>query len=573
MTPSINLFDNPILRRELLERLRSMKMVAAMLAVAALTSIVVLLRWPTIVKIALESGVASGAPSQSQLLTQGTMDIFRPLAFGLAATIAALVPAFPATSIVRERQRGTLAMLLHSPLAAWQIYLGKLLANCMIAWILIAASLPAMAGCYLLGGLSLESHVLPLYIVLCVMVVVFSAIGLWISSVSQSIDASLRITYGAVLGTCVLTLIPSLLWTQSTGSTGAIVRLIRASSPLTAIQEIVGQSAVGGEGLLSSQGWLLPYLGMSCGIIGVAIVATLYRLRPNALERARSSGIMTEDRSLGSRVVRRFAFLIDPQRRKKGIPFYLNPVMVKEFRTRRFGRIHWLIRLVSACAIASLGLTVITATGTVAWGPERIVGAMVVLQLALLLLLGPSLGAGLISTEVESGGWVQLRMTPMSPLKIVRGKLLSVFWTLGLILLATMPGYIAMAYIQPPLAAQLGNVSISLFVTAILILAISGTISSFQKNTAMATATSYAVLLTLLAGSFLVWAARDKPFGRDFVERTLLLNPAAAALSEMRIPGFESYELLPASWWISLGITALCFLLLGWRTWKISRPS
>jgi hypothetical protein len=31
-------------------------------------------------------------------------------------------------------------------------------------------------------------------------------------------------------------------------------------------------------------------------------------------------------------------FLVDPQRRKKGIGFFMNPVMVKEFRTRRFGR-------------------------------------------------------------------------------------------------------------------------------------------------------------------------------------------------------------------------------------------
>ena len=308
-------------------------------------------------------------------------------------------------------------------------------------------------------------------------------------------------------------------------------------------------------------------------IASAAAAATLFRLRPNALERSRATGRITDEQSTGVKVLRRIAFLVDPQRRKSGIPFFLNPVMVKEFRTRRFGRIHWLIRLVALCAVISLGLTVVTATRTVAWGPERIVAAMVVLQLALLLLLGPSLGAGLISGELESGGWVQLRMSPMSSWRIVWGKLMSVLWTLVLILLATLPGYVAMAFIQPELTTQLIHVCISLAITSLMILAVSACVSAFNRYTATSTATSYGVLLALLAGTFLVWAARDKPFGKDIVERALMLNPAAGALSEMRLTGFETYDLIPQTWWISLTITAICLLLLGVQTWRLTRPS
>jgi ABC-type polysaccharide/polyol phosphate export permease len=75
-----------------------------------------------------------------------------------------------------------------------------------------------------------------------------------------------------------------------------------------------------------------------------------------------------------------------------------------------------------------------------------------------------------------------------------------------------------------------------------------------------------------LAGTFLVWVARDKPFGKDFVERTLMLNPAAAALSEIRMPGFETYQLVPQAWYVSIAITLFCFLLLGFRTWQLTRP-
>ncbi len=507
------------------------------------------------------------------MLTQGSMDVFRPLAFGLAATIAAITPAFPATSLVRERQRGTLSMLLHSPLPATSLYMGKFLGNCALAAILISASLPATAAAYTLGGLSMTSHILPFYAVLLIMIVVLSAVGLWISSISLTVDSALRWTYGAVLVLTILTLTPSLLWTASSGWVGTVAGIMRSVSPLSAVQEIVGQSAVGGDGLLASSGWILPYAASSLVISLVAGAATLARLRPNALERSRATGRITDEQSTGVKIFRRIAYLVDPQRRKSGIPLLLNPVMVKEFRTRRFGRIHWLIRLVALCAVISLGLTVVTATRTVAWGPERIVAAMVVLQLALLLLLGPSLGAGLISGELESGGWVQLRMSPMSSWRIVWGKLMSVLWTLALILLATLPGYVAMAFIQPELSTQLIHVCVSLAITSLMILAVSACVSAFNRYTATSTATSYGVLLALLAGTFLVWAARDKPFGKDIVERALMLNPAAGALSEMRLTGFETYDLIPQTWWISLTITAVCLFLLGVQTWRLTRPS
>ena len=183
------------------------------------------------------------------------------------------------------------------------------------------------------------------------------------------------------------------------------------------------------------------------------------------------------------------------------------------------------------------------------------------------------LGIGFDCGELESGGWVQLRTTPMSTFRIVIGKLMSVVWTLGLILLATLPGYAAMAYIHPPLSDQLIRVSISLLISAIMILSLSACVSAFQKQTATATAVSYGLLLALLAGTFLVWVARDQPFGREVVRNALLFNPAAAALAEMRVAGLESYNLLPMAWWIAGTITLIGFLLLGVQTWRLSRPS
>jgi hypothetical protein len=88
----------------------------------------------------------------------------------------------------------------------------------------------------------------------------------------------------------------------------------------------------------------------------------------------------------------------------------------------------------------------------------------------------------------------------------------------------------------------------------------------------VATATSYGVLLLLFAGTLLVWLARGKPFGPIFVERLLLLNPAATALSEMKTAGFEQYNLAPGSWWIGGAIALVCLAILATRIWKMTRP-
>ena len=84
--------------------------------------------------------------------------------------------------------------------------------------------------------------------------------------------------------------------------------------------------------------------------------------------------------------------------------------------------------------MVSLGLTYATTLGSVGFGAETIGGIMVLMQVALILLLTPGLAGDLISGEHESGGWRLLRLTPLGAGVIVRGKLISVFATMRLIL-------------------------------------------------------------------------------------------------------------------------------------------
>jgi ABC-type transport system involved in multi-copper enzyme maturation permease subunit len=304
----------------------------------------------------------------------------------------------------------------------------------------------------------------------------------------------------------------------------------------------------------------------------VCAVATIARLNHALLDRARPAGVMTEDRPEEEQLMRRILFLVDPQRRSGSMSLWINPVMVKEFRSRRFGGGHWTLRLIALSAILSLGLSTIAASGALGWGVEVIGGALVLLQIALLILFAPSLAAGLVSAERESGSWQLLRMTPLAPGVILRGKLLSVAWPLLLLLCATLPGYVVMMTIKPALIHQVQQVVVCLVLTAVFAVLVSAALSTLFRSTATATTASYLVLLAVCVAPLLIWLGREAPFGHATVEAILTINPVAAALQASDTPGFTQYELLPANWWIIGSACVVLTFFLGLRTWQLCRP-
>src|SRR5690606_12335327 len=97
-------------------------------------------------------------------------------------------------------------------------------------------------------------------------------------------------------------------------------------------------------------------------------------------------------------------------------------------------------------------------------------------------------------------------------------------------------------------------------------------ISSLHLRTTAATTTSYAILVTLCAGTMLFRLGRDARFGHRTVEAILSVNPMAAALHVIELSGFEQYQLVPANWWIMGTLSAACFVVLCARTWQLTRP-
>ncbi len=550
---------NPIIGRELIEVLRTRKALALQLGLAVACMLLVLVRWPT-----GDIAELSGARS---------LQVLRIFGYGLLVGILLLAPAFPATSLVREKVQGTLALLLNTPMPPWSIYLGKLGGALGVTAVLIVMTLPAAAACYVLGGTGVQGGIGLLYAMLGVAALQISTLGLLVSCRSQSTDGALRVTYALVLALGVLTLVPQALLRGGDDIWTALTDWLRCLSPIPGVMEVLGQGDVGTHGMSGGQGAIPRYLLLALITSLACATATIFQLRYTLLDRARSAGIMTEDRTDEGQVLRRLLFLIDPQRRSGSMSLWVNPVMVKEFRSRRFGRSHWMLRLIALSAILSLGLSTIAAAGVLDWSIEIIGGGLVLLQIAILILFAPSLASGLVSSERESGTWQLLRMTPLRPGTILRGKLMSVVWPLLLLLCATLPGYIIMMTVKPTLVFQVQRVVICLALTAVFAVLVSAAISTLFRSTALATTASYLVLLAICALPLLVWLGRDAPFGHATVAAVLAFNPVAAALKASETPGFEQYVLLPLiNWWIIGSACVALLLFLVVRTWQLCRP-
>lgn len=536
--------SNPVVRREFIGILRNRNSLAMLLVLMGAFSLIVVLRWPTDGNVDL-----SGARSQQ---------VFRVFSYTLLAGVLFAVPAFPAVTFVQEKNRGTLTLLIDSPLSPLSIYVGKFTGGLLFSLLLILTSMPASAACYAMGGIQPVGQVGMLYLILLACVLHYTTLGLMISTYVQSTDAAVRVTYAATLAVSVLGIAPYYLLQGQTGWATSLSWGLRAASPLPAVMEVVGHGDVGSLGIQQASTLRVFFLLNLATGVAFAIV-TIARLNYRLFDAAKAAGKVTDERGRSDQIVRRLIFLVDPQRRSAGIPLYANPVMLKEFRTRKFGRSHWLLRLVSVCAVLSLLLTFFTTTGVTAWAVETIGAFMVLLQIALVVLITPSLTSGLLSSERESGGWQLLRMTPLPAFTIGRGKLLSVCWTISLILLATVPGYLVMIYVKPTMWLQVQNVLISLILAAVYTVSIGAAVGSLFRKTAAATTACYIVLIVLFLGPLLIWMGRDAPFPHGFVETALLINPTGAALSIIEAPGFLKYELLPSAWWVA-GIASIVAL-------------
>ena len=132
--------------------------------------------------------------------------MYGALLFFVLGLALLVVPALSSQSVNGDRDRGTLALLQVTLLRPGEIALGKLLASWGSALVFLLATVPFVAWCVLEGGVPAGRLAATLLVVVALLGV-FCAIGLGWSALVQRTTTSTLLTYLAVFGLPVGTLV------------------------------------------------------------------------------------------------------------------------------------------------------------------------------------------------------------------------------------------------------------------------------------------------------------------------------------------------------------------------------
>ena len=186
-----------------------------------------------------------------------------------------------------------------------------------------------------------------------------------------------------------------------------------------------------------------------------------------------------------------------------------NPVTVKELRSRMRGRRAFVVLTVYLLLMSGFITVLYGLYATAAaqpYGPEArqagktVFGAVLGIQVLLVIFIGPSFTAGAISGEKERQTYNLLRTTLLSANALVAGKLFSALSYVLLLILAAIP--------LQSIAFLLGGISLIELVIAALLIFVSAIafallglfFSSLMRSTLAASVTTFAASLLLTLG-------------------------------------------------------------------------
>jgi len=333
-------------------------------------------------------------------------------------------------AICDERRKGSLASLLTTPLAAWEIVMGKLLAGLAEMLLLSLASLPLLLAVRVFGGLGAEA--------------VFASFALMIPSIiltaSFTILASIRVKHAAtamIAGlacTGALWLLPPLLSTSITGAWGNRLNTLWWDLvPPFVLGRVTVEMIFGRQfGPAASVPWVVSSLSTLAAAAAVLGLATVLLRRTLARE-ASGPTLSRASGSSGGNAPR--SRIVSDQ-----------PVLWRELHVQR-GRRRWRIArwAIVIVLLAAMWSVVVSSTSIEPFYPVAIIGCI------LCLIAAATATTGSIAAERESRTLDSLLSTPLTPADIVRGKFFGAvrhlwFW----------PGVITGHYLVMGLVVQAG---------------------------------------------------------------------------------------------------------------------
>jgi ABC-type transport system involved in multi-copper enzyme maturation permease subunit len=199
-------------------------------ATAVTFAAVVILKWPT-------SGVSDLSGKQAR-------ETWQWLTYAMLSAAILVVPVFPSTSFVKELRGRTLELLLNSPLPRASIFFGKAGAMLGFVVLLLFATLPAMACCFLMGGLSLTDF-LRLYGFLLLICTQLIVIGILVGTFCRSTEAALRWSYGLTFAITIVPTFPDFFMKGSDSLPAQAAGWLKFISPIPLLMQMLNQGSHG----------------------------------------------------------------------------------------------------------------------------------------------------------------------------------------------------------------------------------------------------------------------------------------------------------------------------------------
>lgn len=252
--PGVSLRNNPVLRRELIERVRGVKVVLFVTAWLGLLTAILWLAYQG--SVSVNQGFGLGVNQIGRVGRQ----IFEWVLFGMLMLVLFLVPGLTAGAITGERERQTLIPLQMTMMRPRDIIVGKLSAALAFLVLLVVSAMPLLGVSFLIGGFTVFD------IVRGLAMLIFT--GLVLGSVCVAISSRLRRTmastvlcYGLAFFFAVGSFFSMIAWAIAAGVDGGggdPPAELLMFNPFAA----VGDSLPRGEGALFFDETISPFGGM-----------------------------------------------------------------------------------------------------------------------------------------------------------------------------------------------------------------------------------------------------------------------------------------------------------------------
>lgn len=573
---------NPIFQREFTFLARAWKTKLVCGSFLAVLSVMLLMLWPS-------GGVQS-------IVTEGSRQIFSMFFSVNLALILLMTPAFTAGAITSERERETYGALFSTLLSPREILTGKLFSSILLILLLVTLSLPVAAICALTGGIDIV-FMGKVVLLLFATALSYAVLSLACSAVVMRTTTAVLLNYILILVFAGASFLPSVLLSKLLPPLTGLFQMIRSFSPFDTLFSLLYPDSY--KLTLNMANEFLPspfttFLIFSLVMTSVSFVIFSIFVQKSELFRKRKQGeVFTGTKKAIRRKLTFPFYLMDPLKRKKPIGRFSNPVFVAEMRSKLFSNPRFILR--SVCVIFILSLLLLTLTA-VQLSEEIQASAVrsvaIFFQIGIVALIAPGLSSGLITEEINRGTFSALRMTGISPITLIAGKLKATFFYALIFIVSSIFILLAMAYLEPQ--TLFPDISIldpgfcsalmekiksddlwwskffdtyrSIFFWIVILLLATTTFlsaglfaSSVASNTSSATVISYAFTGFLCIVTLLPIPLQDK-FSHTFSTLLLSLNPVAAAMNLTN----GTLERYPDLWqtYIFTGII-LTFCLLG----------